>query len=245
MYGQHNGPHTGPLMDPHTGTRHEPRTEPRNGTRRTLPGPTPELAPEIVPQTARETAPEAAPDLPPAPPPRAVRILPLADREATLARATGSADARVQGWLVNDLAISLNMPPSPAGPARGDTGSLAPEDRVYAAVSALCDIAPRDTLEGMLAAQMVAVHSAATDCLRRAADGDAVDRMRHTDLRHAARLLNVFERQLRLRDDRRNPAARRGGGGRFRAAPGEGGGDICGDGPGGLPAGGMPAGGMR
>jgi hypothetical protein len=48
-------------------------------------------------------------------------------------------------------------------------GAQARADRVCAAVSAMCDIGPRDTLEGMLAAQMIAVYSAALDSLRRAA----------------------------------------------------------------------------
>jgi len=144
-----------------------------------------------------------SPDLPPSEPrsdlpPPGIQVLRLADRDATLRRATGSADARVHGWLVNDLSFALNMPPALLdGPARAD--------RVCAAVSAMCDIGPRDTLEGMLAAQMVAVHSAALDSLRRAAEPDSADRARDADLRHAARLLNVFQRQMRVRDDRRNP----------------------------------------
>ncbi len=35
------------------------------------------------------------------------------------------------------------------------------------------------------------------------------DRARDADLRHAARLLNVFQRQMRVRDDRRNPVLAR------------------------------------
>jgi hypothetical protein len=130
-----------------------------------------------------------------------IQVLRLADRDATLRRATGSDDARVHDWLVNDLSFALNMPPVLDATARAD--------RVCAAVSAMCDIGPRDTLEGMLAAQMVAVHSAALDNLRRAAEPDAADRARDADLRHAARLLNVFQRQMRVRDDRRNPVLAR------------------------------------
>ena len=126
-----------------------------------------------------------------------LRVLRLADREATLTRATGSEDTRVHDWLVNDVAFALTAPPA--------LGDEARQDRVCAAVTALCDIAPRDAIEGMLAAQMVAVHSAALDCLRRAADPVSGDRARDVDLRHAARLLNVFHRQTRIRDDRRNP----------------------------------------
>lgn len=140
------------------------------------------------------------PDSPPGPSPD-IQVLRLADRAATLRRATGSDDARVHDWLVNDLSFALNMSPVLDTPARAD--------RVCAAVSAMCDIGPRDTLEGMLAAQMVAVHSAALDCLRRSAEPISADRARDADLRQAARLLNVFQRQMRVRDDRRNPVLAR------------------------------------
>lgn len=171
------------------------------------------VAAETDPHPDRPPPDHPHPDHPPAaaPPaaaPPGIRVLRLADRDATLRCATGSGDARVHGWLVNDLSFALNTPPAleAAGPdGRGDAGQ-ARADRVCAAVSAMCDIAPRDTLEGMLAAQMVAVHSAALDSLRRAAEPAAADRARDADLRHAARLLNVFQRQMRVRDDRRNPA---------------------------------------
>lgn len=148
---------------------------------------------------------------PPAGTPPEIHVLHFADREATLTRATGSPDARVHGWLVNDLAFALATPPllEASGLQGSGPGGSAKEDRVCAAVSAMCDIGPRDTLEGMLAAQMVAVHSAALDSLRRAAESDTADRARDADLRHAARLLNVFQRQMRVRDDRRNPVLAR------------------------------------
>lgn len=171
-----------------------------------------------VPAADENPAIDAPSDTPIDPPPRpspTLQILRLADREATLTRATGSGDARVHGWLVNDLSFALATPPALDG-SGGSGGQGGPgidgrarEDRVCAAVSALCDIAPRDTLEGMLAAQMVAVHSASLDCLRRAAEAGAADRARDGDLRHAARLLNVFQRQMRVRDDRRNPVLAR------------------------------------
>ncbi|MFT5485658.1 MAG: hypothetical protein ACI9JL_000154 [Paracoccaceae bacterium] len=171
--------------------------------------PTPD---RVTPDFARPSDPAAdSPTNPPSDSPDecapGIQVLRLADRDATLRRATGSADARVHGWLVNDLSFALNMPPALDAPGLDTTGygGQARADRVCAAVSAMCDIAPRDTLEGMLAVQMVAVHSAALDSLRRAAEPDAADRAREADLRHAARLLNVFQRQMRVRDDRRNP----------------------------------------
>ena len=165
------------------------------------PGDLPGDAPTDVPGDATVgPAPGPAPDSPPGPSPD-IQVLRLADRAATLRRATGSDDARVHDWLVNDLSFALNMSPVLDTPARAD--------RVCAAVSAMCDIGPRDTLEGMLAAQMVDVHSAALDFLRRSAEPISADRARDSDLRQAARLLNVFQRQMRVRDDRRNPVLAR------------------------------------
>ena len=172
--------------------------------------------------------PPAGSEPPAQPPASAVR---LADRAATLARATGSTDARVQGWLVGDLApvLARTAPPetggarlaapgagADAGPAPGQS----PDDRLIAAVSALCEISPRDAMEGMLAAQMVAVHASALDCLRSAAAPGLTGRDRHLEFRDAARLLNLYERQLKLRDDRRNPVLARSIAGRNWTGPG-------------------------
>ena len=49
-----------------------------------------------------------------------IQVLRLADRDATLRRATGSDDARVHDWLVNDLSFALNMPPVLDATARAD-----------------------------------------------------------------------------------------------------------------------------
>ena len=200
---------------------HDPLPDPEPGPER---GPKPD--PEFGPKPARATAPvppalapnPAAPPEPAPPasrpsrtsPPREVR---LADRAAVLTQATGSTDARVQGWLVDDLApvLARTAPPPPEG---AHLPVSAPEDRVFAALSALSEIGPRDAMEGMLAAQMVAVHASALDCLREAAMPGLKGRDRHTELRDAARLLGVFERHLRLRDDRRNPRLARSVAGR-------------------------------
>ena len=101
--------------------------------------------------------------------------------------------------------------PEPDGP---HLPAQSPEDRVFAALSALSEIGPRDAMEGMLAAQMVAVHASALDCLRGAAASGLKGRDRHTELRDAARLLGVFERHLKLRDDRCNPRLTRSVAGR-------------------------------
>ncbi len=57
------------------------------------------------------------------------------------------------------------------------------------------DIKPRDGIEGLLAAQMVATHNAAMDCLRRAANGQSL-KDREQNLKFAAKLLSISTRQI-------------------------------------------------
>lgn len=67
---------------------------------------------------------------------------------------------------------------------------------VKGAYAALVKVGPRDELEGMLAAQMIATHHAAMECLRRAMAERRTERDRDLNLKHAARLLGVYDRQL-------------------------------------------------
>src|SRR4029077_3534786 len=52
--------------------------------------------------------------------------------------------------------------------------------------------APADELEGMLAAQIVAVHAAAMECYRRAMLPDQTFAGRESNLRHAAKLSRTY-----------------------------------------------------
>ena len=80
------------------------------------------------------------------------------------------------------------------------------DDRMGTVVTMMDRLAPGDDVDVILAAQMVACHHAVMDCLRRAA-------RRHTgegrdmELRHAARLMNVYARQTEALD-RRQAGAR-------------------------------------
>ena len=61
-----------------------------------------------------------------------------------------------------------------------------------AALSGLMGIAPKDEIEGMLAAQMLACHNAATECYRRAMIPDQTFDGRNANLAQANRLSRSF-----------------------------------------------------
>jgi hypothetical protein len=74
-----------------------------------------------------------------------------------------------------------------------------------AATNALKGIAPRDPLEGMLAAQMVATHEAAMDCFRRAQVPGQTFEGRRQNLELANKLVRSY---AALHDARPRPTAR-------------------------------------
>ena len=76
-------------------------------------------------------------------------------------------------------------------------------ERGEAVVAALKAIAPMDELEGMLAGQMVATHSAAMDCFRRAMLESRTFEGREANLKHAEKLLTVYTRQMEALDKHR------------------------------------------
>jgi hypothetical protein len=67
----------------------------------------------------------------------------------------------------------------------------------------LRDTAPRDPLEGMLAAQMVGVHAAAMECLRRAMAANATLEGREMNLGQANRLVRSYAALLGALDQHR------------------------------------------
>jgi hypothetical protein len=70
-------------------------------------------------------------------------------------------------------------------------------DRQFkAATAALIGIGPRDELEGMLAAQMIAAHSAAMECYRRAMLGEQSFEGRRENLNQANKLSRTYSTLL-------------------------------------------------
>ncbi|PWK56874.1 hypothetical protein C8D95_103106 [Silicimonas algicola] len=57
-------------------------------------------------------------------------------------------------------------------------------------------LAPRDGIEGMLAAQMIGTHAAALECLRRAAHSRERFADREQNLKHAQKLMALYTQQV-------------------------------------------------
>lgn len=83
------------------------------------------------------------------------------------------------------------------------SNKMATDEALQAALDALRGIRPRDEAEGMLAAQMVATHHAAMECMRRANLPDQSMKGIDLTLKHAVRLMSLYERQLAALDKRR------------------------------------------
>jgi hypothetical protein len=64
--------------------------------------------------------------------------------------------------------------------------------QIQAAISGLLGIAPKDELEGMMAAQLIAAHSAAMECYRRAMIGEQTFEGRRENLAQANKLCRTF-----------------------------------------------------
>ena len=66
------------------------------------------------------------------------------------------------------------------------------ERQMHATIDALIGIGPRDELEGMLAGQMVALHNASMECLRRAMLGEQTFEGRRENLNQANKLSRTY-----------------------------------------------------
>lgn len=109
--------------------------------------------------------------------------------------ATGSTSVAFQRELLDQVTSALWLPKW-----KTDEHTIQAVNGVY---EALQRIAPRSELEGMLAAQMISTHNAAMECLRRAMNEEQTFAGRDHNLKHAAKLLSLYERQLAALDKHR------------------------------------------
>ena len=106
--------------------------------------------------------------------------------------ATGFADRKVQLRLLNQLIVTLQT--FDGEPAK---------DRAETLLALLAAIGPKDGVEGLLAAQMVATHEHAMECFRRAMLSGQSFEGRNLNLKHAAKLLQMYARQTEALDKHR------------------------------------------
>ena len=66
------------------------------------------------------------------------------------------------------------------------------DDQIDAALTALVGIGPKDELEGMMAAQLIAAHNAAMECYRRAMIGEQTLEGRQENLAQASKISRTF-----------------------------------------------------
>jgi hypothetical protein len=115
-------------------------------------------------------------------------------REA-LSEVTGSTSVDFGVALVGSTADAMGISDRKSKEALRKTMELA--------MASLQGLKPRDEAEGMLAAQMVASHNAAMDCMRRAALPGQTSQARDMHFKHAAKMMSLYERQLAALDKRR------------------------------------------
>jgi len=103
--------------------------------------------------------------------------------EGTLKKLGGSQYDGFNNILLNQVAKTLWL---------GHSDKEAQIKQFAAAASAMIGVAPADEIEGMLAAQIVAAHSAAMECYRRAMLPDQTFDGRESALKHAAKLSRTY-----------------------------------------------------
>jgi len=101
----------------------------------------------------------------------------------TLKRIGGSQSDHWNNLLANQTVQTLWL-------AQSDKDT---RDRQYSAtVAALVGIGPKDEIEGMIAAQLLAAHNAAMECYRRAMLGEQTFEGRHENLSQATKLSRTY-----------------------------------------------------
>lgn len=97
-------------------------------------------------------------------------------------------DQIVEGRKLNEIAELLWLP--------GSLDEKEKNARIVRAVELYKSLTPADGAESMLAAQMVGTHSAALECLRRAAITDQTFAGRDMALKHSQKLMALYAKQL-------------------------------------------------
>jgi hypothetical protein len=128
------------------------------------------------------------------PAPEVLQVRPPEARRGTLKALGGSSDDDFNNVLANQVVQALWL----ANSDKDERGR-----QMQAAVSAMFGVQPRDELEGMLGAQMIATHSAALECFRRAMLKEQTFEGRRENLNQANRLVRSYAALLEALDKHR------------------------------------------
>jgi len=101
---------------------------------------------------------------------------------------TGVEDHDAQGHLLNQILRTYWF--------FEGSGSEDREHAVKSILGVLKGIEPQNTIEGLLAGQMLGTHSAAMECLRRAMIPEQSFEGRDQNLKHAEKLLSIYSQQM-------------------------------------------------
>jgi hypothetical protein len=125
----------------------------------------------------------------------------IAQARALFPQVTGTKNETLSLHLINQVIGTLWIDEG--------TSKDVQTQSIAAALAALEGIAPRTELESLLAVQMVATHSAAMECLRRAMIQNQTFEGREQNLKHAVKLLGTYTRQLEALDKHRGKGAQK------------------------------------
>jgi hypothetical protein len=114
------------------------------------------------------------------------KTLNLLGDEESLFRMTGSRDEYFGMTLLNQTVGCIWKP----------LENSEHENKAIAMGKAMEGIAPKDEIEGMLAAQMVGVHNASMECMKRAMVPDQPSDFRNLNLNQATKLTRTFTTQM-------------------------------------------------
>lgn len=107
----------------------------------------------------------------------------------------GITDHDVEMDKLLEITDLVKMPPS--------LSETEQQARILRALDLYESIEPGDSIEGMLAVQMVGTHFAIQECLRLAAVSNQTFEARDMNLKHAAKLTNIYTRQMAALDKHR------------------------------------------
>ena len=117
------------------------------------------------------------------PTPEVLQVPPPEARHGKLRKLGGSSDDDFNNILASQVSQALWL-------ANSDRDEC--ERQLQAAISAMLGVQPRDELEGMLGAQMIATHNAAMECFRRAMHREQSFEGRRQNLEFANKLVRSY-----------------------------------------------------